>query len=191
MQSLQWGVPCRMSVMHLMISSEEPRCWQSVQASEIMVWPEPQTDKLLLRLISSPQSRMSVMEHAPYWGWAGCSFLTLQIFLINNNVQSENQTRPDQTSGPVTTSNPTFICIGAGKEWNLSNIIAYNQSFLCILISMKQWRRAGNFWNIFLLEACGSKATQDSENNQTSHHDDLLLIGQVCTWLYLCSYSYH
>ena len=43
-----------------------------------------ETEKLFLRLISSPQDRMSVIEHSPYWGWAGTSFLTLEIFLITN-----------------------------------------------------------------------------------------------------------
>ena len=36
MQAWQCGVPCRMSLMHVMISAELPRCWQSVQASEII-----------------------------------------------------------------------------------------------------------------------------------------------------------
>lgn len=67
-----------------------------------MGWPEAETDKLGLRLISSPQSRMSVTEQDPYWGWAGCSFLTLQIFLINNIVQSADQSSPVDQSQPQT-----------------------------------------------------------------------------------------
>ena len=43
-----------------------------------------------------------------------------------------------------------------------------------------------SFEIFFLLEAGGSKATQDSENNQTSHHDDfLLLIGRSGLYLAL------